>query len=204
MHQTPDTSVPDDVDGLWVSVSALASQKGLTKQTVSEKVARLVEQGLLTTRPGKGKAKLVNVAQYDRVTGDTADLSKEQGARTKKADDDAAGRDPTFSREQARRAGYEAELKRLDLEERLGKLRSVEDIVAATIACGEVVVREVDQLVTRADDIAAAVAKDGVLGARAALKHLTFNMRKAIEAAFTKMAAAADVPDTETDRELPQ
>jgi hypothetical protein len=196
MDQTPDTT-PDTADGLWVSVSALAGLKGVAKQTISEKVARLVGDGKLETRPGKGKAKLINVAAYDRALGETTDLARQQGAATKQAaTDPATPRDPTFTKHQADRAGYEAELKRLDLEERLGKLRTVEAIEDATVTCGETVVRLIDQLVLKADEIAAAVAKDGVTGARTALKSVQFELRTKIAEAFTKIAATDDVAAT--------
>lgn len=193
MNQTPDTTP----DGLWVSGSELAKLKGVTKQTVSEKIARLVEAGKLEVKPGKGKAKLVNVAAYDRAVGETTDLSRQQGAATKAASSgEGAQRDPTFTKHQADKAGYEAELKRLDLEERLGRLRSVEEIEAAAVACGEAVVRLVDQIVLRADEIAAAVAKDGVMGARTALKAIQFDLRTRIAEAYTVLAAGADAPLT--------
>lgn len=200
MSQTPDTTP----DGLWVSGSELAKLKGVTKQTVSEKVARLVDAGKLEVRPGKGKAKLINVAAYDRAVGETTDLSRAQGAQTKlAADPDAAPRDPTFTKHQATRAGYEAELKRLDLEERLGRLRSVADIEDATVTCGETVVRLIDQLVLSADEIAAAVAKDGVTGARAALKNIQFDLRTKIAEAFAKIAAADDTAAVTPEPETP-
>jgi len=191
MNQTPDTTP----DGLWVSGSELAKLKGVTKQTVSEKIARLVDAGKLEVRPGKGNAKLINVAAYDRAVGEITDLSRQQGAQTKAAaTDTATPRDPTFTKHQADKAGYEAELKRLDLEERLGRLRSVDEIEAAAIVCGETIVRLVEQLALRADEIAAAVAKDGVTGARSALKAIQFDLRSKVAEAFTVLAAGADAP----------
>lgn len=201
MSQTPDMQ-PNTADGLWISGSELAKLKGVTKQTVSERVARLVDAGKLEIRPGKGKTKLINVAAYDRAVGETTDLSRQQGAQTKAAQgDQATARDPSFTKHQADKAGYEAELKRLDLEERLGRLRSVDEIEAATIQCGEVVVRLVDQLVLRADEIAAAVAKDGVTGARGALKAIQFDLRTKIAEAFTVMAAGADASAKPSENE---
>ncbi len=201
MSQTPDTT-PAAAEGLWVSVSALAGLKNVTKQTVSEKVARLVADGKIEVRPGKGKAKLINVAAYDRALGETTDLAREQGAQTRRdADPAASPRDPTFTKHQADRAGYEAELKRLDLEERLGRLRTVADIEDAAVKCGETVVRLIEQLVLSADEIAAAVAKDGVTGARASLKTIQFELRTKIAEAFGKIAAADDAavsPDPES------
>lgn len=208
MTPTPDITPDTSGDGLWLSVSALAGLKGVTKQTVSEKVAKLVGDGKLEIRPGKGKAKLINVAAYDRVTGETTDLARAQGAQTKAVTaDPPAARDGTFTKHQANKAGYEAELKRLDLEERLGKLRSVSDIEAAAIKCGETITRLIDKLVLRADEIASAVAKDGAMGARRTLKEIQFQMRGKIADAFTKLAvldAGDGAQSVETDESLSQ
>lgn len=203
MSQTPDT-MPDTAEGLWVSGSELAKLKGVAKQTVSEKVARLVDAGKLEVRPGKGKVKLINVAAYDRALGETTDLAREQGARTRQAAaDPATPRDPTFTKHQADKAGYEAEMKRLDLEERLGKLRTVDAIEDAAVTCGETVVRLIDQLALKVDEMAAAVAKEGVPGLRSVVKSIQFELRTKIADAFTKMAAtdgaaAQDDPEPPT------
>ncbi len=78
-------SASDTNGGPWLSVSDLAKAKGVTKQTISEKVARLVRDRGLQTRPGSSGVKLVNVAQYDRLVGETSDLSKVQAASTVRA-----------------------------------------------------------------------------------------------------------------------
>jgi phage terminase large subunit GpA-like protein len=160
MNLTPDIAPAGAADGLWLSVSQIAERKGVTKQTISEKIAKMVAAGTLSPRPGKGKAKLVNLAEYDRLLGETTDLAREQGAQTKRAGavSDGVPRDPTYTARQAERAGYEAELKRLDLEERLGQVRKVEDIEAAAVKCGEAVVRILEETRRRYCTAAAACA----------------------------------------------
>lgn len=196
MSMAPDTTAAATGDAFWMSVSAIAVRKGVTKQTISERVAKLVEAGKLSTKPGKGRAKLVNLAEYDRIVGETTDLSRLQGAETKAGQDGAATRDPTFSKHQADRAGYEAELKRLDLEERLGKLRNVEEIEAAAIKCGELVVRALDDKLLKVEQLAAAVAKDGVAGARRLVKEIIFAEREQVVKAFASLVAGeeAEIP----------
>ena len=49
-------------------------------------------------RPGKGKAKLINVAAYDRAVGETTDLSRQQGALTCPADLDRGAVEPDLER----------------------------------------------------------------------------------------------------------
>jgi len=177
MSLTADTQEPVGA-GLWVSVSDLAARKGVTKQTISERVAKLVRDGLIETKPGPGRAKLVNLAAYDKAVGETGDAAKAIGALTKatiRAQEQgeaapSSGGDHVLAREQARRAAYEADLAKLRLDEKLGRLLPIEDVEASMVRCAEALTRAFDQLPTRADDLAAAVAKDGVNGARAFLK----------------------------------
>ena len=42
-------------DGLWMSVSDLAKQKGISKQALAKRVGRLEAQGLLSVRSGHQK-----------------------------------------------------------------------------------------------------------------------------------------------------
>lgn len=168
---------PNMTDAGWVSISELARLKGLGKAAVSERVAGYIAKGLLSTRPGKGKVKLVNLAAFDRVAGETTDLAKATGAETKRQhaaplsppppSDPLA---PTYTAEQARHMAYKAESAKLDLEERQGKILLVADVTAAITLAGEALARAIDQLPSLADDLAAAVAQTGAAGARTLLK----------------------------------
>lgn len=133
-------------NGVWLSISDLARERGADKSSVSRRVSRLESRGLLTTRVD-GKTKLVNAAEYDRVLGQVGDAIKEQAARS--GSDDAA---PGLASEQTRRTAYMAELARLDLEERLGKLLPLADVEAAMVRCAAALVRVIDQLPGRSDD----------------------------------------------------
>lgn len=197
------------VDGLWIAVSELARQKGVDKAAISRRVTRLEAQGALQTRSGAGGTKLVNIAAYDRAVGQTADAIRTMNgtgsppppppAPAPRSPDDA-GADPVLAREQARNASYQAELRRLDLEERTGKLLPVEAVAAASRACAEKIIRAVEQQPSRADEIAAAVGKDGVAGARAIEKARVRELRTLIERelrALVENGAAAPVDDDE-------
>lgn len=120
MNPTPDT------DFLWLSISALAAQKGITRQSVSERVARLEADGRIKTRRGAGRTKLINLVEFDRVIGETADLSKEQAARTVKAaamaPDWQANADPSFTELQKKKAAYDAGIRALDYAARRGSV----------------------------------------------------------------------------------
>ena len=169
-------------DGLWLTVSDLARQRGITKGPLSRRVARLEDQGLLTTRPGERGSKLINVAEFDKVTGETTDAVRELNGNTAKTAPlplSTPG-DPVLAREQARRAAYDADLKQLDLKERLGQVVPIDDVEAAMVRVAETMVRTIDQLPSFADDLAAAVAKDGVHGARTFLKSKARDLRDAL------------------------
>lgn len=85
MNAGAQIAAKDCNDGLWLSLTDLAKAKGVTKQTISEKVTRLERDSALRTRRGLGGAKLVDVAQYDRLVGETSDLARVQAASTARA-----------------------------------------------------------------------------------------------------------------------
>lgn len=172
---------PNTPDAAWVSISELARLKGLSKAAVSERVKGLIQKGQLSTKPGKGKVVLVNLAAFDRVLGETTDLAKAAGAETKRQAALPSPRDdgaPSYTAEQARHMAYKAESARLDLEERQGKILLVTDVVNAINAAGDAIARALDQLPTMSDDIAAAVGQAGASGARAALKAKARDLRE--------------------------
>lgn len=174
---------PNTHDAAWVSISELARLKGLSKAAVSERVKGLVDKGQLATKPGKGKVVLVNLAAFDRVIGETTDLAKATGVETKRQTAQAQPGDPLtpiYTAEQARHMAYKAESARLDLEERQGKILPIAEIASAVQTVGEALARAIDNLPSLADDLAAAVAKDGTTGARTLLKARARDIREAM------------------------
>jgi hypothetical protein len=184
-------------DGLWLSVTDLAARKGVRKSTISEKVARLVDLGRLTTKPGKGKSKLVNVAQYDMAVGEVGDGAREQGAATKAADaaeTTASPRLPADGRlrdEQTRDRAYSADLKFIELERARGNLLPVADFDQLAEDCAGRIADIVDGLQAQDSDLTSIAIKEGENGMRAALKRITRAQRTAIVTAMKDMAAAA-------------
>ena len=190
-------TVNGDVPGLWLNVSALARARGIDKAAVSRRVARLVEIGALETRPGARGTKLINVAAFDRAIGEVGDLAHAQAPDANDApllppaQPSTETASATYTREQAREKSYTADLKKLDLDERLGKLVTVESVQDGAVRLAETLVRQIDQLAGRADDIAAAVAKDGVLGARGALKTVAREIRESMARELERLADTA-------------
>lgn len=170
----------------WISVSDLAKLKGVSKQAVAKRVDRFVAQGMLQPRPGPRGTKLINLAEFDRAAHEMTDLVRhENGVRSQ-----SGVGDPILAREQARRAAYDADLKKLDLEERLGQLVRRSELEPAIAKCAEAIVSIIDHLPNRADDIAAAMTRDGASGLRALLKGISFEMRETIS---RRMGEIADV-----------
>jgi len=177
------------VDGYWLTMSVLAAQKGVSKQAISKNLQRWADLGTPVSTRREGRTMMVNVAEYDARKGEIGHLGRELGEQTKKAAD--VGTDPVYTREQARAKAYEADLKLIERDKQLGRLIEVESLRSATAACGEGLVRVIEQIVTRAEEVAAAVSKDGVLGARGALKAIARDLRARTAEEFTKLLASA-------------
>jgi hypothetical protein len=187
-----------DLDaGLWLSVSEIARQKDKSRQAIAKRVDALVAEGKLETRPGPSGTKLVNLAQFDRAVGETGDAFKEAAAETR-AEAEGGGdqpASPALRDHQARAAQYTADLKYLDLEERLGRLVPIDEARAGGVKIGEAVVRIIGRLPTYAEAMTAIAVKDGVQGVRGKLKDTERELRAAIAEAIGEIVGAA-VPST--------
>ena len=177
-------------DGLWITVADLARRKKITRQSASERVKRLAADNLITVRRN-GRSTLVNLAEFDRAVGAVGDASKEAGAATKNDDataDASAKVNPQFRDHQTREKQYSADLKFLELGERLGTLIPAAGVEDSAIRVGEAIVRVIDRLPNAAQALAAAVCKDGEPGARGALKEIAREIRHEIAVALTAFA----------------
>jgi DNA-binding Lrp family transcriptional regulator len=182
-------------DGLWLTITELAEHKGLGKAWISERVKALEAEGKVETRPGKGKTKLVNLAQFDRAVGETGDAVKEVAAETRAELEIDSPTSPALRDHQSRAAKYAADLKFLDLEERLGRLVPIDEAKTGGIKIGEAVVRILGRLPTYAEGMTAVAVKDGVQGARGMFKEIERELRTAIAEAIGEIVSAA-VPST--------
>ncbi|WP_316224536.1 hypothetical protein, partial [Bradyrhizobium sp. SZCCHNR1091] len=73
----------------------------------------------------------------------------------------------------------------------LGRLVPVAEVREAGMQAAEAIIRIVDRLPTSAETVAAAVVRDGVQGARAALKDVARDVRAAIAEAMGAIEATA-------------
>jgi hypothetical protein len=190
MEPTAPVDREPSFEGHWLSVSNLAERCGVTKQAISQNLKRWTSLGSPVATRRAGRVLLINVAHYDLRKGELGNLGRELGERTKKGGTEETGSDPNYTREQARAKGYEADLKFIEREKQLGRLVEVEALQGAAVACGEALVKAIDQIVIHADDVATAVAKDGVIGARASLKVIARVLRARAAEEFQKLRAA--------------
>jgi hypothetical protein len=180
------TPAADTVDGTasLLSITQIAALKHTSKQAVSKRVKRLLENGLLAVQRGPNGSLLINLAEYDRVVGETTDFIRAANGTQKTKSPELGSSEspasPSLNFQQARKASYDADLKKLELDERLGKLLPIKDVEAAMIECASSMVRQIEQISARAEDIAAAVARNGAAGARAELKRIVHDLRETL------------------------
>ncbi|MBR0969615.1 hypothetical protein [Bradyrhizobium japonicum] len=186
------TSFDSELDsGLWLSVAELARLKNLSRQSVHERVRRLVEAGNIVTR-GEGRSLRVNLAQYDLAVGSTGDAAREAGTATKAMTDVDAPTSSAFRDAQTREKQYTADLKYLELQQRLGELVPVAEAKAGARLMAEAVLKVVTHLPSHADSLAAAFTKAGIPQVRSELNAIVHNMRVEIADAFGVIAESAE------------
>lgn len=175
MTKAPDRLTPPFDGGLWLSITELAKRENVTKQTIAEKVARLEFEGLIETRKGKRNAKLVNVAQYLAAVGRAGDAAKELAAADR-SDEPLAS--PAYQDARLRDLLLVCDLKELELNRQLAAVVPVGDMSALATEIYQLLAAEIDRLEEYIPEMTAAVARDGVAGARALLKRMGRELRQ--------------------------
>ena len=187
----------DAHDAVMWTAQQIADRDKISKQAVTKQVRRLAdEHGLAVERDGRGRITKLNVVQYDALRQRFGDASKVQAPKQPKAEARMPAAD---SRDEAMRrsAWIEAERARLSLDELTGKLVRVADIAAAIAACGEAIAEIIDRLPNAADDLAAAVARDGSHGLRQALAGEAHRLRVEIANKLKAVASRTAPADEE-------
>lgn len=177
------TNVEAGGGGVWITCAELARRRGVSRAAISKRVGQL--EGKIETRR-EGKSLLVELASFDRAVGATGDAVKEQAAATARKTSAPAMRDA-----QTERAQYEARLKALDLAERqraVLPIKGAHGIEAAAAEIGAALARDLDGLARYADEIATAVSKDGVAGARRLLKEIAVKVRRQVAESLSQIA----------------
>lgn len=187
MERSMGINVEADGGGVWISCAELAKRRGVSRAAISKRVSLLADAGKIDTKR-EGRSLLVELASFDRAIGETGDAVKEQAAASRKE----TARAPAAMRDaQTERAQYDARLKALDLAERQRNILPIageHGIEAAAEAIGTALSKELDGLARYADDIASAVSRDGVAGARRVLKDVSTKIRMSMANALSTIA----------------
>ncbi|MGO7901588.1 winged helix-turn-helix domain-containing protein [Rhizobium ruizarguesonis] len=189
LFETTAASSPGS-DGVWLTIAELAKRKGISRQSASERINRLEQDGLIATRRD-GRSRLVELATFDRAVGQTGNAFREQGAETKRETPEpptAALRDA-----QTQRAQYESKLKALDYAERTGQLVPIKGdhgVETALVKATEVIIRELGAPLNWVSEILDTV-RDGEPALRRLLRKKIHKQREVIAARLTAVAGEA-------------
>lgn len=189
LFETTAASSPGS-DGVWLTIAELAKRKGISRQSASERINRLEQDGLIATRRD-GRSRLVELATFDRAVGQTGNAFREQGAETKRETTEpptAALRDA-----QTQRAQYESKLKALDYAERTGQLVPIKGdhgVETALVKATEVIIRELGAPLNWVSEILDTV-RDGEPALRRLLRQKIHKQREVIAARLTAVAGEA-------------
>jgi hypothetical protein len=146
--------------------SDYARHRGVTRNAIYNaiKSGRIPAEAVRTV----GGRKMIDVERADLAFGENI-------ARIDADDSDKNGfeNSPLAGRLTAARTAtevYKARLASLEFNEKMGRVRRVDDIVYSMERCGEAIVREIEVFPSYAEDLAAALAHGGVDGLRKEMK----------------------------------
>lgn len=214
IEATPSKRRPDD---RWVTVAELADRQGVTVQAVHQALKRWAKFGapVSTRRKGRGGQIAINLREYEQRRGEVGSLPNAAGQETvrlrKHANvgpsigppsyeflDEVSPREGadaipivSYGAAQARRTTYDAELKKLDLEQQLGRLVETAAVAAAAEMAAATMAGFVKRLHMRTEEVCGAFQRDGIVAARTAFKVVERDLMSKIADEFAKMAAAA-------------
>ena len=138
---------------------------------------------------GKGRVKLVNVAEYEEAVGQAADLARDLGHATRRntlALSSSPG-DPVYTAEQARRMAYQADREKIALGRDLELLVPVDQLAGDAVRIFSAMIRPLDRLEAQADALSLAVSQGGTTGARAFLKGIKIEIRNLIADSLSEL-----------------
>lgn len=182
----------------------LAARDGVSKQAITKTVRKLAEEKALEVeRDDRGRIVRFNVAQYDFLRGKVGDPSKDQ--RPEKPEPSTAPADSRAGYNDAltQKTIYEAETRRLALEEQIGKLVRVEELSDAVSECGATIAASIGQLQNATDALATAMTQNGVHGLRVELKKIENRIRGEIADSLAALAHLAPAKPAEDQDPAP-
>lgn len=211
MTNPPDDSFPFDTEpngdltppSLMWPMTKIAERDGVSRQAVHKATHKFVNDGVVTgiERDQKGYITAVNIVEYDRARGTSADPAKMQGSATKKIIEEDAGQQPAgklpsdYTRAITEKAFYETELKKIELRERMGQLVIVSKFDEAGAIAGKAIVAAIERIRFKHDEFVNAIARDGIRGSQAIFKQYINEVCTAVADAMDLMAKSAPAED---------
>jgi hypothetical protein len=197
IEAAPSKRRPDD---RWVTVAELADSRGVTVQSVHQALKRWAKLGAPVSTRKKGHEIAINLREYEKRRGEVGSLPNASGQETVRLRNQDAPEPPggadtipivSYGAAQARKTTYDAELKKLDLEQQLGRLVETSAVAASAEMAAATMAGLIERLHMRAEEIYSAGQRDGLVGVRTALKIVRRDLMSKIADEFAKMAAAA-------------
>lgn len=176
-------------DGLWLSLTELAQLRGVSKPAISQNLKNWKARGVDVATRMEGRTLLINVAEYDTARGEVGHSAFTQEPEREETKGSPPPSDPVFAREQAREKGYAADLKKLQLGRELSTTVATDRAEDELARVFEPIIKAIDRLPSRADDLAAAIASNGAAGVRAELKVVAADLRNEIAAGLEDLLA---------------
>lgn len=181
-----------------LTVTEIAARLGVSKQRVSKQVREFIDgNDLPVERDGRGRVSKVSLAHFEHLRGHYSDPSKAIGREAAAASVEPAVKD---SYDEAKRveAWLRVEREQINRAERLGNLVRADLLADALAAAGREIQTLNSRLSNRADELAAALARDGTHGLRLALIAIAQQLNKDIADRLARLHVAAP----ETDRQM--
>ncbi|MCF1502921.1 hypothetical protein L0F51_03960 [Afifella sp. H1R] len=193
----------DDAPRVMLSIGQIAEREGVSKQAISKIVKKLVdEHGVPVERDGRGRIARVSLAHFEHHRGHYTNPAKRSAvaavSQSANADPGSSeARSPSDSFEEARRLNEWLKLERGRIEhlEELKQLVRADKLRDALEAIGREIQAAVNRLQNQADDLAVAVSKEGVHGARVKLRAIAFDLNEDIAARLAAIGTKAPAED---------
>lgn len=156
-----------------------ARHRGVSRQAIG----KLKKAGKIPVR----KDGRIDPAEADHALGETQE-------RINVPDEPAAGgyverESSALTKAKTATEAYRAKVAQLDFEQRIGRLVAIEDVTRSMARCAELIVRELDQLPSRSDDLCAAFTAGGSKAVRVLLREIGRTIRSAVSQNMRIVAA---------------
>ncbi|MBX5112700.1 hypothetical protein [Rhizobium lentis] len=182
-------------DVMW-SVAQIAERDKISKAAVSKAAKKLLEERPDTPvqRDSQGRIMLLSLAHYDHYRQRFVNPAKAKAEiRTSEPDAPTKPEDPSSSFDEARRQSEWLKLgrERIRHQEEIGQLLRRDRVDQALRTAGLEIQSVIKRLANRADDLALAVSKEGVHGARVLLRTIAFELGNEIADRLAKVSETA-------------